>query len=361
MSMRPQTENYFPCCTIAISEMKSPLLKFTPASIYCPSADIHIDPWKPVDRAIITHAHSDHAKPGCKHYLAHKDSESILRLRLGEDLSLQTVEYGEEFQINGVRFSMHPAGHILGSAQVRVENKGEVWVASGDYKLQNDGFATPFEPVKCDVFITESTFGLPIYKWPEQATVMNDIREWWLQNRLQGKTSVLMGYSLGKMQRLIHNLQPFDGPVYAHGATYNLNERLRAAGFNLPFIPLITKDTDRKLLKGALVLAPGSVLNTSWIKKFEPYSTGYCSGWMAVRGAKNRKAIDRGFVLSDHADWNDLDTAIAETNAQKIYVTHGFTDTYARWLNEKGIEAAEVKTMYGQEEEALTEELTAET
>lgn len=340
--------------------MRSPLLKFTPASIYCPSADIHIDPWKPVDRAIITHAHSDHAKPGCKHYLAHKDSESILRLRLGEDISLQTVAYGEEFQINGIRFSMHPAGHIIGSAQIRVENKGEVWVASGDYKLQDDGFSAPFEGVKCDVFITESTFGLPIYKWPDQAIVMNDIREWWLQNKLQDKTSVLMGYSLGKMQRLIHNLQPFNGDVYAHGATFNMNERLRAAGFKLPFIPLITRDTDRKLLKGALVLAPGSVLNTSWIKKFEPYSTGYCSGWMAVRGAKNRKAIDRGFVLSDHADWNDLDIAITESRAQKVYVTHGFTDAYARWLNEKGIEAAEVTTMYGQEEEVLTGELIPE-
>ena len=341
--------------------MKSSLLKFTPSSIYCPAADIHIDPWKPVERAIITHAHSDHAKFGCKHYLAHKDSESILRLRLGEDISLQTVEYGEEFNINGVRFSLHPAGHILGSAQVKVEHKNDIWVASGDYKLQDDGFSTPFEPIKCNVFITESTFGLPIYKWPDQGIVMDDIREWWLQNRMNNKTSILMGYSLGKMQRLIKNLQPFDGPVHAHGATFNMNERLRAAGHNLPFIPLITRDTDRKLFKGALILAPGSVLNTSWIKKFEPYSTGYCSGWMAVRGAKNRKAIDRGFVLSDHADWSDLETAIAETNAQKVYVTHGYTATYSRWLNEKGIEAAEVKTMYGQEEDSVEEETIIKT
>lgn len=340
--------------------MKSSLLKFTPSSIYCPAADIHIDPWKPVERAIITHAHSDHAKFGCKHYLAHKDSESILRLRLGENISLQTVEYGEEFNINGVRFSLHPAGHILGSAQVRAEHKNEVWVASGDYKLQDDGFSTPFEPVKCNVFITESTFGLPIYKWPDQGVIMDDIREWWLQNRMNDKTSILMGYSLGKMQRLIKNLQPFDGPAYAHGATFNMNERLRAAGHDLPFIPLITRDTDRKLFKGALILAPGSVLNTSWIKKFEPYSTGYCSGWMAVRGAKNRKAIDRGFVLSDHADWSDLETAIAETNAQKVYVTHGYTATYSRWLNEKGIESAEVKTMYGQEEDIVEEETIIE-
>lgn len=339
--------------------MKNTVLKFTKSSIYCPTADIHIDPWKPVERAIITHAHSDHAKFGCKHYLAHKDSESILRLRLGNDISLQTVEYGEEFQINGVRFSLHPAGHIIGSAQVKVEDKGEVWVASGDYKLQNDGFSTPFEPVKCHAFITESTFGLPIYKWPEQEVVINDIREWWHQNRLKNKTSVLMGYSLGKMQRIIKNLMPFDGPVYAHGATFNVNEHLREAGCDLPFIPLVTRDTDKKLFKDALILAPGSVLNTSWMKKFEPYATGYCSGWMAVRGAKNRKAIDRGFVLSDHADWNDLETAIRACGAEQVYVTHGYTATYARWLNESGISAAEVKTMYGQEEES-TEELTIE-
>ncbi|MGB4774005.1 MAG: ligase-associated DNA damage response exonuclease [Daejeonella sp.] len=327
------------------------MLKFIPSSIYCPLANIHIDPWKPTERAIITHAHSDHAKFGCKHYLAHKDSESILRLRLGEDISLQTVEYGEPFDINGVKFSLYPAGHIIGSSQVRVEHKGEVWVASGDYKLQDDNFCTPFEPVKCDVFITESTFGLPVYKWPDQQVVMDDIREWWQQNRLQGKASMLMGYSLGKMQRLIKNLQPFEGDVYAHGAVFNINERLRSAGFNLPYIPLITRETDKKAFKGALILAPGSVMNTSWQKKLEPYSTGYCSGWMAIRGAKNRRAVDRGFVLSDHADWNDLNIATAETGAEKVYVTHGYTDDFARWLNEKGTEAAEVKTMYGQEEE----------
>lgn len=280
-----------------------------------------------------------------------------MRLRLGQDISLQTVEYGEEFSINGVKFSLHPAGHIIGSAQIRAEHKGEVWVASGDYKLQDDQFCVPFEPVKCHTFITESTFGLPIYKWPAQQLVMDEINEWWKQNVIQDKASILMGYSLGKMQRLIKNLQPFQGPVFAHGAVFNVNERLREAGFDLPFIPLISKDTDRKLFRGALILAPGSVMNTGWIKKFEPYSTGYCSGWMAIRGAKNRRAIDRGFVLSDHADWDDLNIAIAETGAERVYVTHGSTDAFARWLNGKGIESAEVKTMYGIEEDVTENEL----
>lgn len=332
------------------------LLHFTTGGIYCPAVGVHIDPWNPADFAIITHAHSDHAKFGSRHYLAHKDSESILRLRLGEGISLQTVEYGEKFSINGVQFSLHPAGHVIGSAQIRVEHKGEVWVASGDYKVQDDNFSAPFEPVKCHTFISESTFGLPIYKWPDQRVVMNEIKEWWTQNQAQGKASVLMGYGLGKMQRLIKNLQPFDRPVYAHGAVYNINERLREAGFDLPYIPLVTNELNKKLFQCALILATPSAMNTSWMKKFEPYSTGCCSGWMAVRGAKNRRSVDRGFILSDHADWNELNYAIAETGAEKIVVTHGYTDTYARWLNEQGIEAEEVKTQYGDEEEVVTME-----
>lgn len=330
--------------------MPGTLLKFTSSSIHCPDAGVHIDPWKPVDRAIITHAHSDHAKYGCKHYLAHRDSAPILRMRLGPDISLQTVDYGEVFTMNGVKFSLHPAGHIIGSAQVRVEKEGEVWVASGDYKLQDDRVCPPFEALKCHAFITESTFGLPVYKWQPQQDVMDEIRAWWLQNSIQGKASVLMGYALGKMQRLIRNLQPFDREVFAHGAVFNLNEQLRAAGFNLPYIPPITPDVTKDRFRGALILAPSSAMSTPWIKRFEPYSTGYCSGWMAIRGAKNRSAVDRGFVLSDHADWNDLNTAVKETGAEKIYVTHGYTDVFARWLNEQGIEAAEVKTMYGDDE-----------
>ncbi len=324
-------------------------------------ADVHIDPWQPVDYAILTHAHSDHAQVGCKHYLAHKDAESILRLRLGNDISLQTLEYGEKFSINGVQFSLHPSGHIIGSAQIRMEHKGEVWVASGDYKLQDDNFSTPFEPVKCTTFITESTFGLPIYKWRPQYEVVTEIKEWWKENQLHGKSSVLMGYALGKMQRLIKNLQPFDMPVFAHGAIYKVNETLRAAGFELPFIPMVTNDVNKKLYRGALILATPSSLNTPWMKKFEPYSTGYCSGWMAVRGAKNSRSVDRGFILSDHADWNELNKAIAETGAEKVFVTHGYTDTYARWLNEQGIEAAAVKTRHGVEDEIIGSDINQNT
>ena len=328
-----------------------PLLQFTGKSIYCSQADAHIDPWIPVDKAIITHAHSDHAKWGSKHYLAHKDSEAILRLRLGPDISLQTVEYGEKFVINGVTFSLHPAGHIIGSAQIRVEYKGEVWVASGDYKLEDDHFSVPFEPVKCNVFITESTFGLPIYKWQPQQEIFSEIDNWFAQNKREEKASILMGYSLGKMQRILKGIQLPDEPIYAHGAIYTLNDRLRQAGHDLPELTLVTKETDKKLFRGSLVLAPPSVDSSTWIRKFNPYSLGYCSGWMALRGAKNRRAVDQGFILSDHVDWPDLNTAVVESGAEKVYVTHGYTSIFSRWLNENGIEAGEVHTMYGNEEE----------
>jgi putative mRNA 3-end processing factor len=327
------------------------LLHFTGKSIYCPIADVHIDPWLPADRAIITHAHSDHAKWGSKNYLSHKDSAPILRLRLGEDISLQTVEYGEKFTINGVIFSLHPAGHIIGSAQVRVEYKNEVWVVSGDYKLEDDHFSTPFEPVKCNVFITESTFGLPIYKWQPQQKVFLEIHKWHLKNKNENKASVLMGYSLGKMQRILKNLNLEDETIFAHGAVYVVNEKLRNAGFDLPELTLVTRETDKKKFRGSLILAPTSADNSAWMKKFNPYSTGYCSGWMIVRGAKNRRAIDQGFVLSDHADWNDLNITIKNTGAEKVFVTHGYTSVFSRWLNENNITAAEVRTMYGSEDE----------
>jgi putative mRNA 3-end processing factor len=327
------------------------LLSFSPSSIYCPEADVHIDPWRPVERAIITHAHSDHARYGSKHYLAHKDSESILRHRLGNHISLQTVDYGEPFWINGVRFSLHPAGHIIGSAQIRAEKDGEIWVAAGDYKLQDDGFSKPFEPVKCQHFITESTFGLPVYRWKPQHEIMHEIKTWMEENRSKNVTSVLLGYALGKMQRLLMNLQPLDLPVFAHGAVYQVNETLREAGFPLPKLIPVSEVKDKSWFKGALVLATGSALGTPWMKRFEPYSVANCSGWMAVRGAKNRMAADRGFVLSDHADWDELNTAVKSTGAENIYVTHGFTASFGRWLREQGLHAREVETLYGNETE----------
>lgn len=332
--------------------MVGALLELKSNGIYCPKAGVYIDPWEPVDRAIITHVHSDHARPGSKHYLVHHDSVVMLRYRLGE-VSFQSVDYGEEFVINGVKFSLHPAGHMLGSSQVRVEYGGEVWCVSGDYKLQDDGFSKPFEPVLCHAFVTESTFGLPVYKWAPQEKLYEEIAGWWKENQLIEKASVLTGYSLGKMQRLIANVVPLiqndGGKVFAHGAIFKINEKLKEAGFKLPPIGYAS-EANKSDTRGALILAPPLAVNSPWLKRFEPCSLAHCSGWMTVRGAKNRSAVDRGFALSDHADWNDLNDTVEATGAERVFVTHGFTDVFSKWLNEKGIAAREVKTRYGDEQ-----------
>jgi putative mRNA 3-end processing factor len=322
------------------------LLEFTDSGIYCAPGSFYIDPWKPVDRALITHAHSDHARFGNKHYLAHHDSIPVLRYRLGEDISVQGIGYGEQISLNGVKISFHPAGHIIGSAQIRVEHKGEVWVFSGDYKLVDDGLSVPFEPVKCHTFISESTFGLPVYKWKPQREVMMEINDWWKKNSAKGLASVLLGYSLGKAQRILYNIDTSIGPVYAHGAVENVNDLIRAQGIDLPPSKRVTPDTPKAEFRNALVLAPPSALASPWLKRFDPYSIAIASGWMRLRGARRRRAADRGFVLSDHADWDELNTAVRETGAEKVFVTHGYTAAFARWLNENGIEAYEGRTQY---------------
>lgn len=325
---------------------KSKLIEFHPEGIYCPQADIFIDPSKPQKKAIITHAHADHARKGMQSYLTHKDSEEVLKLRLGKGINLETVDYGQSISINGVNFSLHPAGHIYGSAQVRVEYKGEVWVISGDYKTEDDGFCTPFEPVKCNHFVTESTFAMPVYQWQSQKTVFDDINGWWRKNQSEGKNTVLFGYSLGKAQRIIANLDMSIGEVFLHGTIHNTNEALIRNGAPLPKLELVDNDMPKSHFKGCMIIAPPSTANSDWIRKFLPYTTGICSGWMMIQGTKRRRTADRGFVLSDHADWNGLNEAVAATGAENIYVTHGYTAVYSRWLKEQGLNAREVHTLY---------------
>jgi putative mRNA 3-end processing factor len=339
---------------------RSKLIEFHPEGIYCPRADVFIDPWKPQKKAIITHAHADHARWGMQAYLAHKDSEEVLKLRLGQDIRLETVDYGQEKQINGVKFSLHPAGHIYGSAQVRVEYKGEVWVASGDYKTENDGLCAPFEPVRCDHFITESTFGMPVYQWQSQKAIFDEVNAWWRKNKSEGKNTVLFGYSLGKAQRIIDNLDLSIGEVFLHGAIYNTNEALIKNGAPLPHLEYAGKEIPKERFKGCMVIAPPSAGNSTWMRRFQPYAKGVCSGWMMIRGAKRRRAADRGFVLSDHADWNGLNEAVAATGAENIYVTHGYTAVYSRWLREQGLNAQEVQTLYeGESLDSKSEDKTA--
>lgn len=321
------------------------LIEFTDKGMYVPAADIYIDPWRGVDKAIITHGHSDHARSGSESYLAHSQSLPILRRRIGNQ-HFQGIAYGESVHINGVKFSLHPAGHVLGSAQVRVEHKGEVWVASGDYKLENDGVSPAFEPVKCHTFITESTFGLPVFNWQPQQQVMNEINEWWKENKEKGICSILLAYSLGKAQRILQYLDTSIGTVYVHGSVASMNEAYEEAGVMLNKYEKPSADLPKSAYAGAMVIAPSSTENSTWMKRFEPYSTGIASGWMAMRGTRRRMSADRGFVLSDHADWNGLNAAITATEATKVLVTHGYTQPFARWLNEKGIEANAVQTRF---------------
>lgn len=329
------------------------LLELTDSGLFCPQAGIFIDPWRAVDKAVITHAHSDHSRWGMKSYLAHRHSAEVMKLRLGKEINLQTVDYKQSLKINGVEVSLHPAGHIPGSAQVRLEYQGRVAVVSGDYKVEDDGLSTPFEPIKCHEFVSECTFGLPIYKWESQPEIMNQINSWWKSNASEDKNTVLFAYSLGKAQRILQNLDQSIGSVFVHGAIWNTNQALITNGIDIWDVPKVTAELPKSTFKGSLIIAPPSAMGTPWMKRFIPYRTGICSGWMAVRGARRRRAADRGFVLSDHADWEGLVHAITATEAEKVYLTHGNTASFGKFLQEeKGIDAVELKTLFGEEEES---------
>lgn len=325
------------------------LLRFTDIGLYCAAGDFYIDPWRPVEKAVITHAHSDHARAGHGAYLCHHDTLPLLQLRLGNH-PYQSVDWNETIYINGVKISLHPAGHIIGSAQVRLEYQGEVWVVSGDYKTENDGISGSFEPVACHTFITESTFGLPIYQWKPQSAIFSEIQTWIEKNRSEGYASVLFAYSLGKAQRILQAIVPITDEIYVHGAVWNTHETIVRNGITLPKIKRVTPDIPKAALKGSVVIAPSSAQDSPWLKRFHPYKTGVCSGWMQVRGNARRQNADAGFALSDHADWQGLLSTVKATGAKRVYVTHGFQSAFSRHLNETGIESYEVRTEYGGED-----------
>ena len=373
---------------IVINSADKDLIVLTPEGLYCPAGDFHIDPWRPVARAVITHAHADHARRGHGAYLCSAPGEGVLRSRLGS-IQLQTLGYGQRLTIGGAAVSLHPAGHVLGSAQVRVEHRGRVWVASGDYFLTGEHTADldaapktaadapvneraptqvahstqvanatcdAFEPVRCDCFITESTFGLPIYRWRAPGAVFADINRWWSNNAQEGRASLLLAYSFGKAQRLLAGVDASIGPVVVHGAVEGLNEAYRAAGVPLPATLRLEDVKDRSLLRRALVVAPPSVRGSAWAARLGECSDAFASGWMQLRGARRRQGLDHGFVLSDHADWPGLQRAIAATGAQRVIVTHGYEAVMVRWLQQQGLEAGSFQTAFGDDaqEAALT-------
>jgi len=318
------------------------LLANTERGLFCEAGNFYIDPWQPVETAVITHAHSDHARIGSGLCLTEQTGRPVLQLRLGMEANVEGVAYGKTISRDGVNVSFHPAGHILGSAQVRIEHKGEVCVVSGDYKLEDDGTCAPFQPIRCHHFVTESTFGLPVYRWRPQSSVFEEINDWWRENQTRGRASVIFCYALGKAQRLLRNVDPSVGPILLHGAIERYLPAYRAAGV---VFPTTTKKAEEVMGRG-LVLAPMSADNTPWLRKFGEVSTGFASGWMQIRGARRRRSVDRGFVLSDHVDWPGLLHTIKASGAETVWVTHGYAATVARWLQEQGQNARAIESRF---------------
>lgn len=335
---------------------KKSFLRFTKKGIYCVPGKFYLDPWKPVDYALISHGHSDHARKGMKHYLCQNFTKPIIQHRIAEDISVESMDYGESRTMNGVQVSFHPAGHLIGSAQIRMEYKGRVTVFSGDYKVDNDEISTPFEPVKCHVFITESTFGLPIYRWKTNQELKSDLQNWVLRNKADGKTSIIIGYSLGKAQRIMKLVEGID-EIFVNHSIDRLNKAMMQTGLKIPEYELIDWD-NRKKMEGKIVVVPPALLGSNMIKKIPNGSTAVCSGWMQVRGNRRWKSVDAGFPISDHADWDGLLRAVKESEAEEVFVTHGSQAVFARYLNETGISARELKTEYGEQEDEEKEKLT---
>ncbi len=309
-----------------------------------------MDPCGKVKRAIVTHAHSDHGRPGHQSYLCSETCESLLRTRIGKESHVETADFGKKVRIGDAIVSFHPAGHILGSAQIRIEVKGRVWVVSGDYKPQTDPTCESFELVKCHVFISECTFGLPVYRWSAEQKIHHEINQWWAGNSASGHASILLAYSLGKAQRVLAGLDDSIGPIYAHSAVLSFVDHYRKAGVRLPEVKKIEPSTD---FPNAIVVAPPAVEDSTWIRRFGHARKGFASGWMAIRGARRRRNLDRGFVLSDHADWDGLNQVIQGTEAEEVLLTHGDGEALSRYLRERGMNCSLLAgaVIRGEEEE----------
>ena len=325
-----------------------PLVTVNANGLYCPPGDFHIDPWQAVPAAVITHAHADHLRHGSARYILARPGEGIARVRLGGDREITALDYGQQLQLGATRISLHPAGHILGSSQVRIEHEGRVWLVSGDFKRQADPTCAAYEPLSCDVFVSEATFALPVYRWPATGQVAEEIARWWRSNRDRGMASVLCCYALGKAQRVLAELRAFmDQTVFVHGSVDSMVGVYRRAGVSM--LPTQAVGSERRDYRGELILAPPAAAGTPWMRRFGEHATGFCSGWMRVRGERRRRGYDRGFVISDHADWEALTATCLATGARQVLLTHGYSDALARYLREQGLEASALQTAYGAE------------
>lgn len=315
--------------------------------LYCPAGGFYIDPWGAVDRALITHAHGDHARAGSRSYLCADPSRPLLERRFGPEGRIESLPYGAPLTLGGVSVSFHPAGHILGSAQIRIQGPDGVWVVAGDYKRAPDPTCTPFEPIPCDMFITESTFGLPIYRWDPAGAIVGEMLEWWQGNARDGRTSVLFCYTIGKVQRILAELaRVTDRRVFVHGMMLAMIDVYREAGIRMLPVESATDQPKGTKFAGELVLAPLSARGTPWMRRLGDHSDAFASGLMRVRGVRRQRAFDRGFVLSDHADWPALLQTIGETGSGRVLATHGYAEPLARHLQEQGLEAGIVRTAW---------------
>ena len=319
-------------------------LEIKPEGLYCPPGNFFIDAWRPVALSLITHAHGDHAYRGHQHYLSSEDSRQILEHRLGA-IPLQSLPYGEKIKIGETWVSFHPAGHILGSSQIRIETNQSVTVISGDYKRAYDTSCQGFEVIECDTFVTESTFALPIYRWKEGETIAEEIFQWWQTNQQNQHPSIIFCYSLGKAQRVLALLQKLaPQPIFLHGAIHGLSQIYANKGIQMAPFKAVTEKEKGDSFQTDLILAPPSALGTPWLKRFPNYRAALASGWMQVRGTRKRKNLDKGFVLSDHADWNDLIRTVKDTKAKNIFTTHGYSGVLAQYLKEElALNAHELK------------------
>jgi putative mRNA 3-end processing factor len=330
------------------------LLAPTAAGLCCKPGGFHIDPVRPVERALITHAHSDHARPGHGAVLATQETLDMMRLRYGDNFAgrIQAVRYGESLQLGGVNLSFHPAGHVLGSAQIAVTCDDLRIVASGDYKDAPDPTCEPFEVVPCDVFITEATFGLPVFRHPNAA---HEVRKLLDSVRLFPERAHLVGaYSLGKAQRVIALLRAagYDAPIYLHGAMEPITRYYESRGIVLGDLRLV-KDMRKADLAGTVTLAPPSATSDLWTRRFPDPITAFASGWMRIRARARQRGVELPLVISDHADWDGLTATIKATGAGEVWVTHGEEEALVHWCQMQGLVARPLALVgYGEEDES---------